>query len=160
MDNRLRYRTGQTHLRKFAVDSATVIDAGDMVWLDADDVKPAPAFVWTTNLATTQAAFAAKFAGIAHEASAAGETAEISVDVSPDSVYEMLAASATYEVGDPVGPDESPATTLADQTVEGAVSTSAIGRVVERADTAVTKVLCTFASAYHTGSSNVNADVG
>ena len=41
MANNLRHRHGPQLLVKAAVDSATVIEVGDMVWLDTDDVKPA-----------------------------------------------------------------------------------------------------------------------
>lgn len=86
MANQLRYRHGDVQLRRLRVDSATVIEAGDLVWLDSDDVKPASDFTWDTNLATTQAAFAAAFVGVAHTPSAAGETDDVAVDVSPHSV--------------------------------------------------------------------------
>lgn len=159
MSDRLRYRKGQVALRKVAVDSATVIEAGDMVWLDTDDAKPASDYTWSSDLATTQAGFAAKFLGIAQEPSAAGETDDILVDVSPDSVYEFQCASATHVVGAPMGPDLVGSETLGDQTLEAAVATSAVARCAETTGTA-TKVLATFASAYHTGSGNVNANVG
>jgi len=55
MSNRLRFRSGQVELHKVRVDSDTELEAGDLVWLDTDDVKPASAFTWTTDLATTQA---------------------------------------------------------------------------------------------------------
>ena len=94
MANKLRFRSGQVELRRVRVDSGTVIEAGDLVYLDTDDVKPASDFPWDTNLATTQAAFAAVFLGVAHTASADGETDDVSVDVSPHSVYEFDVASA------------------------------------------------------------------
>src|SRR4051794_10745466 len=104
MSNKLRFRSGQVELHKVRVDSATVIEAGDLVWLDTDDVKPAAAFTWTTDLATTQGNFAAVFLGVAHQSSAAGETVDISVDLSPLSVYEFVVESGTFEVGGLLGP--------------------------------------------------------
>lgn len=99
MGNQLRYRSGQVQLIKVRVDSGTVIEAGDLVFLDEDDVKPASAFSWDTNLATTQASFAALFLGVAHQCSGNGDTEPISVDVSPHAVYEFDVAATTYEVG-------------------------------------------------------------
>ena len=96
--HQLRHRHGDVDLRRVRVDSATVIRAGDLVFLDTDDVKPASDFPWTTDLATTQAAFAAAFLGVAHTSSAAGETEDISVDFVPHSVYLLDVASGTYEV--------------------------------------------------------------
>ncbi|HVJ84966.1 MAG TPA: hypothetical protein VM452_04930 [Caulifigura sp.] len=128
--NKLRFRSGQVHLVKCRVDSGTVIEAGDMVWLDGDDVKPASAFVWDTNLATTQGGFAAKFIGVAHQQSASGDTAPVSVDISPLSVYEMDVPSTTYEVGGLLGPDEA-SSTLMDQQLETCSAAAATARSVE-----------------------------
>lgn len=55
----------------------TVIEVGDLVYLDGDDAKPASSFPWTTNLATTQENFAEKFLGVAHQSSAEGEIENI-----------------------------------------------------------------------------------
>jgi hypothetical protein len=158
--NRLRFRSGQVHLVKVRVDAATVIESGDLVWLDTDDAKPASAFTWTTNLATTQGNFAAKFLGVAHQASPADDDSPISVDISPLSVYEMDVHPATYEIGATLGPDEA-SSTLMDQQLETVASAAnAIARAVEvRAQSAGT-VRVTFASAYSTASANVNAAIG
>jgi hypothetical protein len=158
--NRLRFRSGQVQLVKCRVDSATVIEAGDMVWLDGDDVKPASAFEWTTNLATTQGNFAAKFVGIAHQQSGDGDVSPISVDISPLSVYEMDVPSTTYEVGGLLGPDEG-SSALMDQQLETVASAaSAIARAVEFKATAAGTLRVSFASAYCAASANVNAAVG
>ncbi|WP_437227457.1 hypothetical protein SH661x_000359 [Planctomicrobium sp. SH661] len=157
--NKLRFRSGQVHLRKVRVDSETVIEAGDLVWLDTDDAKPASSFTWTTNLATTQGNFAAKFLGVAHQPSAAGETAAISVDVSPDSVYEFDVASATYELGTPLGPDEG-SSSLQNKQLETCIATSAIARASEFTTSSSSTLRVTFASAFHTASANANASIG
>ena len=60
MTNVMRYRYGEENPRLFAVDSSTVIEIGDLLWLDTDDVKPASDLTWNTDLATTQADFASK----------------------------------------------------------------------------------------------------
>jgi hypothetical protein len=157
--NKLRFRSGQVHLRKVRVDAATVIEAGDLVWLDTDDAKPASAFAWTTNLATSQANFAAKFLGVAHQPSAAEETAPISVDVSPDSVYEFDVAQAAYELGQPLGPDEN-SSTLMSQQLEGCVAAAAIARAAEFTTGSAAMLRVTLASAFHTSSANANAAIG
>lgn len=158
--NRLRFRSGQVQLVRCRVDAATVIEAGDLVWLDGDDVKPASAFAWTTNLATTQGNFAAKFLGVAHQPSAAGETAPISVDISPTSVYEMDVSVGAYEVGALMGPDED-SSKLHDQQLETtALAVNAIARSVEYQPAGTDRLRVSLASAYHVGSSNVNASIG
>lgn len=157
MANSFRYRSGQMQLKKYAVDSAIVIEKGDMLFLNTDDVRPASSFTWDTNLATTQAAFAAVFVGIAHESSASGSTTPIDVDTSHDSVYEMDCASDTYITGAPLGPDEN-SSTLHDQTLEDAAAANAIARVHTPATSATTKIRVQFAPAYMPV--NVNANVG
>jgi hypothetical protein len=158
--NQLRFRSGQVQLARLRVDSGTVIEAGDLVFLDSDDVKPASDFTWDTNLATTQAAFAAAFLGIAHQQSADGDTDDISVDLSPHAVYEFDAAPAAYEVGDALGPDED-SSTLMDQQLE-AVGSDGLGiaRAVEYKPAGSSLVRVTFASAFYTSSGNTNAAVG
>src|SRR5690606_12803092 len=159
MANRYSFRSGQRQLVKAAVDSATVIEIGDMVWLDTDDVKPAADFTWDTDLETTQAAFAVQFLGIAVESSAAGDTAPISVDVSPVSVYEYDVASATYEIGTPLGPNGT-GSALKDQELVAADAALSIARAVERKTAASTALRVQFASAYSTYANNTNATIG
>lgn len=103
MSNEMRFRrTGETN--KYKVLSATVIEQGDMVWYDdANGIKPASDFTWTTDLPTTQAAFKAKFVGIAAGSSPAGAEVDLAVGSGGD-VYEMDATSDTYLSGVPVGP--------------------------------------------------------
>ncbi len=161
MANNLRHRHGEQLLVKCAVDSAIVIEVGDMVWLNTDDVRPATSFTWDTNIATTQAAFAVLFIGIAQESSASGQTDEINVDISPMSVYEMILSSATAEVGDPLGPDQTgtgSTATLMDQQLESAVATSSIARCVKRNAAAGTAIEVVFASAYFPN--NLNGELG
>ena len=47
MGNQLRFRSGEVQLHKLRVDSGTVLEAGDLVYLDSDDVQPASSFSWT-----------------------------------------------------------------------------------------------------------------
>lgn len=158
--NRLRFRSGQVELRRVRVDAETVIEAGDLVWLDADDAKPASDFAWTTNLATTQGNFAAKFLGVAHQQSRSGDTDPISVDVSPHSVYEFDVDAAAYEVGDLLGPDEL-SSSLMNQQLEGVGSAAnAIARAAEFTSGTQGTLRVTIASAYACGSANVNAQIG
>lgn len=160
MPNRLRFRSGQVQLHRFRVDADTVIEAGDLVYLDGDDVKPASAFPWDTDLATTQAAFAAAFVGVAHQQSRAGETDDISVDLSPHAVYEFDVNPAAYEVGDVLAPDES-SNTLMNQQLEAVASgTLGIARAAEYKPASASRLRITIASAFHTGSANANAALG
>lgn len=157
--NRLRFRYGQVQLRKVRVDADTIIDAGDLIWLDGDDAKPASAFPWDTDLPTTQAAFAEKFLGISHQSSREGQTDPISVDVSPSSVYEFDVSPAAFEVGNSLGPDENSGA-LMNQQLEAATAGNSIARTAEFSSGATGIVRASFASAFVTGSANAHAQLG
>ncbi len=160
MSNQLRFRSGHVHLHKLRVDSGTVIEAGDLVFLDSDDVKPASDFTWDTDLATTQASFAASFLGVAHQQSDDGDTEDVSVDLSSCGIYEFDVDAATCEVGDIFGPDEL-ASSLMDQQLEAVASAGlGIARAAEYKAASASTLRVNFASAFHTGSANTNAAIG
>lgn len=158
MSNNLRFRSGQVELRKFKVDSATVLEAGDLVYLASNKVKPAHDFTWHTNLATTQGEFADVFVGVVHEKSAAGDTDDVSVDFSPHSVYEMDVASAAYEIGDELGPDEASSHLMSQQLEAVATGTLGVARAAEHKPAGSTTLRVTFA--FSTGSASSNAAMG
>lgn len=160
MANRLRFRSGAVQLVKVRVDSGTVIEAGDLLFLDTDDAKPASAFTWDTNLSTTQGNFAAKFLGVAHQPSAAGETEPVSVDISPMSVYEFEVPAATYELGELLGPDSSGNNLVNQQLEKVSSNANAIARAVEYQANSSVSLRVSLASAYHVGSANVNGALG
>lgn len=135
------------------VDSTTVIEVRDMVWLDTDDVKPAADFAWDLDLGSTQAAFANVFLGVAIEASANGETADILVDISPLTAFaDYPANTASYVIGDTLGPDENTGA-LHSQKLEGASASGSIARVLESTGS-VSAVRVGFASAYYPKNTN------
>ena len=103
-------------VRDFEVDSATVIEVGDLVWQDTDDVKPASDFSYGSDLAETQADFRRDFCGVAMDASDSGDTANIAVAQAGTFIFDC--SSATFEIGDLLGPDDNTGgTALLDQTV-------------------------------------------
>jgi hypothetical protein len=160
MANHLRFRSGPVQLIKAGVDADSVIEPGDLVYLDSGDARPASEFTWDTNLATTQAAFADVFLGVAHERSTAGDTAPISVDISPHSVYEFDLDASTYALGDLLGPDEASSSLMTQQLETVAAAARAVARIVELTTGTVSKARVTFASAFSTGSANANAQIG
>lgn len=159
MSNQLRFRRGHVQLHQLRVDSGTIIEAGDLVYLDTDDIKPASDFTWDTDLATTQGTFAAVFLGVAQHQSADGDTDDVSVDVSPTSVYEFDVNSATYEVSDALGPDEN-SSALMNQQLEAASTGNSIARAAEYKASASSTLRVTFASAFGTNAANTNAAIG
>ena len=102
----MRHRYGQQCMVRVAVDSATAIAMGDLVYLDTDDAKPASSETWSSDLATTQANFNNHFLGIAQADHAAnsGAVLDFPVDISPTSVYEMVCDSETHEISDMLDP--------------------------------------------------------
>jgi hypothetical protein len=123
-----------------AVDSATVIEIGDLVYLDTDDVKPASSQADQLTEEANQALFATKFAGVAMQASDGGDAQPIRV--ATDGIFEFPCPSSTWEVGDLVGASENAGgTALEDQQVEAVVRPElAIGYVAQREPAAVTSV--------------------
>lgn len=141
MANKMRWRYGAANPCLVAVDSGTVLEIGDFIYLDTDDGKNAAAQADQSSEAANQRLFAKNFLGIAMQASASGETDAIRVATS--GTFEFDCPSATYEIGDLVGVDEaSSGTALEDQKV-AAVATNdlAIGKVDERKASAATVVL-------------------
>ena len=126
------------------VDSSIVIEVGDLVYLNTDDVRPAGSFTYVSgNLAQTQANFRRDFLGVAMTASASGET--VPVSVATRGTLEMPCAAATFEIGDMVAPDDNAGgDTLEDQQVI-AVGENAYGgilRVSKRYGSNTTRVQC------------------
>lgn len=160
MANRLRFRSGQVELHRLRVDSATVLEAGDLVYLDEHDVKPASAFPFNTDLATTRGAFAAVFLGVCHSPSAVGDVQDVSIDVSPLSVYEFDVDPATYEVGDRLAPDGDSDGLAAQRLAAVGDAAQAIARAAEYRAAAASLLRVQFASAFHPASANVNAALG
>ncbi|WP_442483996.1 hypothetical protein [Aeoliella sp. SH292] len=140
MANQMRWRYGDTSPVMLPVDSATVVEIGDLVYLDTDDAKPAGAQADAASLTGNQEAFHDKFAGVAMQASASGDTAPIRVATS--GVFEFGCGSATFEVGALVGPVENGAgSALENQKVVAvAAHNLAIGRCAKRVNPAATSV--------------------
>jgi hypothetical protein len=142
MANVMRWRYGDTNPVMLAVDSATVIEIGDLIYLDTDDAKPASALSYGASLAATQETFHDSFVGVAMQASASGDTSEIRV--ATGGVFEFDCASASFEVGGRIGVDDNVAEDeLIDQQVVAVSASSpelAIAKVAKRA-TSTTRVL-------------------
>lgn len=124
----------------FAVDAAVDFLPGDMVFHDADDVKPAHDLTWDTDEATTRKKFCAKFAGISLDKATTTSTEEALVQTA--GIVKLANTSTTFEVGDMVGPEKDAGGNYLDSNKVEKVTdpAEAIGWVVERAAAAVTEV--------------------
>jgi hypothetical protein len=137
----MRWRYGETNPIVIPVDSATVIEIGDLVYLDGDDAKPASAQPHQESLEGNQTAFHNKFAGVAMQRSRAGDVEPIRVATT--GVFEFACASTTFEVGALAGPTGNATSDgLEDQKVVAAATADlAIGRCAKRVAPADAKVL-------------------
>ena len=147
MANIMRWRYGETNPVTLPVDSATAIEIGDMLKLDTDDAKPASSINdigggGPATHAAAQELFHDAFVGIAMQRSRDGDTTPIRIATS--GVFELECDSATFELGDRIGPEIDGSNALEDQKVEAVIATSperSIGRVAKRVGAASTKVL-------------------
>lgn len=141
MANTMRWRYGETSPVMLPVDSATVIEIGDMLYLDTDDAKPASAQADQGTETGNQQLFHDLFVGVAMQASPSGDTQP--VRVATTGVFEFDCLSATLEVGDLMGSDENAGgTALLNQTVvKVSNANAAVGRCARRLNPAGTRVL-------------------
>ena len=157
---------GGKNTHNVPVGSTTQINVGDLVWLDTATglVKPANAFTWTTNLATTQANFAAKFLGVAVTGHTAGDatTTEIQVETSPMALWQVGCVANTFYNGDMIAPAQDGSNNNLSNTVVAKTATvaCAIGRVHNYLLAIDVQIKVHYASAFDTMSSNKNAAIG
>jgi len=151
MSDKMRWRYGDTNPVVAAVDAATVIEIGDLVYLDVDDAKPASSQADQGSENANQELFADRFLGVAMQRSRAGETAPIRVATT--GVFEFDCPSGAFELGDLVGADENAAgnALLAQQVAKVSASKYAVGRVARRIPSAATSVLVDIRSTVMTG---------
>ena len=157
MADTMRWRYGDTNPVVLAVESATVIEIGDLVFLDGDDAKPAGLLEDQGTEAANQEMFHDLFAGVAMQRSPAGDTKPIRVATT--GVFEFEALSSTFEVGNLIGADENAGGTALENQKVVKVTTAnlAIGRCAKRAPVADTKVLVDIVSTVTQGGPQVMA---
>ena len=151
MSDKMRWRYGDTNPVVAAVDSASVIEIGDLLYQDTDDAKPASSQADQSSETANQELFADNFLGVAMQRSRSGDTDPIRVATT--GVFEFACPSGTFELGDLIGVDEaSGGTALEDQQVASvAASRYAVARVAKRVAVAATAVLVDVRSTVMTG---------
>lgn len=154
MSNKMRWRYVDTRLVVAAVDSATVIEIGDLLWQGDSAETPGCKSAYPAMLlkaSDLQTEFAWKFLGVAMQRSRNEETASIHVETT--GVFEFDCPSATFELGDLVGAHENTAgdALLNQQVARVGDSRLAIGRVAKREPSAVTSVFIDIRSRVMTG---------
>ena len=151
MANTMRWRYGDTSPVMLPVDASTVIEIGDLLYLDTDDAKPASTQADQGTEAANQELFHDKFAGVAMQASRNGDTQP--VRVATTGVFEFDCLSTAYEVGKLIGADENAGGTALERQVATPVATAnlAIGRCAKRVSPAATRVLVDVVSTMQRG---------
>jgi hypothetical protein len=141
MANVMRWRYGETSPVMLPVQSATVIEIGDLVYLSTDHALPASSQADQGSKAANQQLFHNNFAGVAMQQSRSGDTNPIRVATTGVFAYDC--ASATFEIGALVGINQpSAGPPLSDQILVGvAAENLAVGRCAKRVNPADTSVL-------------------
>ena len=154
MSDKMRWRYGDTNPVISAVDSATVIEIGDLVYLDTDDGKPASSQVDQGTKAANQELFAQGFLGVAMQRSRSGDTDPIRVATT--GVFEFDCTSGAFELGQHVGLEENSGgdALLNQKVVAVSGSQCAIGRTAKRASSAAASVLVDICSTVMGGGVN------
>jgi len=149
--NTMRWRYGDTSPVMLPVDATTVIEIGDLVYLETDDARPASSQTDQGTEAANQELFHDTYAGVAMQASPNGDTQPIRVATA--GVFECDCLSSTFEVGDLIGADENAGGTALEQQVVAPVATAnlAIGRCAKRVNPAGTRVLVDVVSTIQRG---------
>ena len=151
MSDKMRWRYGDTNPVIAAVDAATVIEIGDLVYQETDDARPAASQADQGSKDANQALFTTKCLGVAMQRSRSGDSAPIRVATT--GVFEFDCAGATFELGTLIGVDENAGGTALEnqQVIQVADSQYAIARVTKREASASTSVLVDIRSTVMTG---------
>lgn len=141
-----QYFYGGTNPTIATVATAKAVAVGDLCGMSSGTLVKASDTTWNTDLATTQSDFRALFLGVsgqqkdANVARVFGNATDNVIRIDAGGVFQFDCASATFEVGDFVGPAKQSGNALEDQkVVKVSTETTAIGRVVERG-TSITRV--------------------
>lgn len=131
---------------QIGVASATVIEAGDLIFRDVSTGLAKNAAAQTDQLTEedNQRVFANRFLGVAQDGSASGSTTDILVNCDPAAEFKFTCASETHEIGDLLAVDEAGnGTELEDQKlVKVTDETLALFRCTRRDASASTTVYC------------------
>lgn len=140
-----QYLYGETNPVDCPIATAQAVTTGDLVGLTSNTLARASDTTWDTNLATTQVAFRATFLGVAGQtkdnatAQIRGNSTANRCRVDTDGTYLFKTASASYNIGDLVGPAKDTGNALLNDTVASvAALDKAIGIVVEKTTSATT----------------------
>lgn len=109
------------------------IEQGDLIAQVTGKAVPAPAFPWTTDEATTRAAFVAAFVGVSDWRSrqATTDPRDLIVSVGADGTFEFDAVNATYTINQLIGPAKAAGNALLNTVKVVTPRTEAVAVVVK-----------------------------
>lgn len=142
MGNSMRWRYGDANPVTAPTSSADAIEIGDLLYQASGVAKPASAQTDQGTAAANQAVLHQNFLGVAMQASPAGSDAPIRVATT--GVFEFDCASATFDIGDGLGPAENSGGDALENQVVASVADQmslAVGRCAKRVNPAGTRVL-------------------
>lgn len=165
MSDKMRWRYGDTNPVVAAVDAATVIEIGELLWQDVDDAKPASeirihaserrpdptsTIPGATGGPSLAEAFAGKFLGVAMQRSRSGEANPLRVAAT--GVFEFNCPLETYELGELMAVADGHGQELFNQRVARVQDSQyAIARVAKREPHPSSAVLVDIRSTVMTG---------
>ena len=130
-NSHFRWRWGETNPVTADVASETVIQIGDLLWLNTTTKKaePAAASTFGASLDAAQTTFAPKFLGVAMQASPSGNVTPVRVATS--GTFQFLKTGAGVTLGTILGVDKNPSSNVLENQTLTSVPTAAraIGRV-------------------------------
>jgi len=145
MGNENLYRYWEKHPILATCALAQTVSIGDMVGLASNTLEKASDTAWNSTIDGTQEDFHDIFLGVSEQASAA--TADDDIRVSTGGVFEFTCESASFNVGDLVGPAKASGNALEDQKVVSvATANLATGRVVYKTTTDTTVLVKIFST--------------
>lgn len=137
--------------------ASTMINIGDLIYLNSGVAAVASSLSWNSNLATTQADFRQKFLGVAVENKMASDasTREILVQVDGEYEYPCAALGGALHIGQLVGPDKDTGNNLLDQQLVNvsafAQSIGTLAKEAAQGDTSLTVYLQSWLLFTHQG---------
>lgn len=146
----------------YPASSSATFAAGMPVFLDGINVFPASEFAWNTDLQTTLADFSKVFVGIATGPRFITSVGwKVNVEVSPNVPIAFTAKALQPIVGRMYAPAEGNIEQLSDTEWQQVVSPGqAVARCIGVDSQFGLTGTLTIASSIHTGSSNINAQLG
>ncbi|NNJ27759.1 hypothetical protein [Alienimonas chondri] len=153
----LTYRTGPTQLVRVPSDPAFAIRPGMLLGLFGGAVRPPSGTPWLGDLATTRGLFSDSFVGVAHSAAEAGESAMVSVDVSPLSVYAPALEPGGIAFGGSLAPADAGGELSDDLLAPAGDRAAAVGLAMETVAADAPAVRASFASVYSPAANHAQA---